>query len=80
MVLFGVIASSGLRTLVKSGIDYSNKRNLIISSVILTLGIGGAGISAGAFRIEGMALATVVGILLNLFLPRDIEAEKQAEN
>ncbi|HHT36175.1 MAG TPA: uracil permease [Firmicutes bacterium] len=77
MVLFGVIASSGLRTLVESGIDYSNKRNLIISSVILTLGIGGAGISAGAFKIQGMALSAVVGILMNLLLPRSIENQEQ---
>ncbi len=80
MVLFGVIASSGLRTLVESGIDYSNKRNLIISSVILSLGIGGAGISAGAFRLEGMALATIVGILLNLFLPMDKTKASEQES
>lgn len=70
IMLFGIIASSGLRMLVESGIDYSKKRNLIISSVILVLGIGGAKINFGkSFSIEGMALATFAGILLNLLLP-----------
>lgn len=71
IMLFGVIASSGLRMLVDSGIDFSQKRNLIIASVILVLGIGGARINfTSNFAIEGMALATFVGILLNLVLPQ----------
>ncbi len=80
IVLFGVIASSGVRTLVESGIDYSEKRNLIISSVILVLGIGGASLGVGAFELHGMALATVAGIVLNLLLPREsvLDAEKTA--
>lgn len=70
IMLFGVIASSGLRMLVESGIDFSQKRNLIIASVILVLGIGGAKINFTAnFAVEGMALATFVGIFLNLILP-----------
>jgi len=71
IVLFGVIAASGLRTLVESGIDYGHKRNLVISSVILVLGIGGARVGLGAFELQGMALATVTGIILNLLLPKD---------
>ena len=74
MVLFGIIASSGLRTLVESGVDFSDKRNLIISSVILVLGIGGAQITIGRFNLAGMALATIVGIILNLVLPKENEA------
>lgn len=74
MLLFGIIASSGLRTLVKSGVDYNCKRNLTISSVILCVGIGGAvlefTIREGlAFKLGSVALATVIGILLNLILP-----------
>lgn len=76
MVLFGIIASSGLRTLVETGIDFSKKRNLMISSVILVLGIGGATISRGNFEIAGMALATIVGIVLNLIIPMDLNEEK----
>ena len=69
IVLFGIIAASGLRTLVESGIDYSDKRNLVISSVILVLGIGGAEITLGGLSLQGMGLATLVGIILNLVLP-----------
>ncbi len=75
IVLFGVIASSGIRTLVESGIDFSAKRNLIISSVILVLGIGGARLAVGSFELHGMALATVVGIILNLVLPAESSSD-----
>ena len=74
MLLFGIIASSGLRTLVESGVDYKDKRNLTISSVILVIGIGGGKlaftIARGVeFQLAGVALATVVGITLNLIFP-----------
>ncbi|HHU62397.1 MAG TPA: uracil permease, partial [Natronincola sp.] len=71
IVLFGVIAASGIRTLVDAGIDFGDKRNLVISSVILVLGIGGAELSIGTFNLHGMALATVAGIILNLILPKN---------
>ena len=77
LLLFGLIASSGLRLLVKSGIDYSHSRNLIMSSVVLTIGIGmetgGFTIPFGDYSIPGMALATFIGIILNLILPRESE-------
>lgn len=69
ILLFGIISSSGLRMLVQSGIDYGKNRNLIISSVILVLGIGGGAISIGSFTLQGMSLAAIVGVLLNLILP-----------
>lgn len=72
ILLFGIIASSGLRMLVDSKIDFSNNRNLVISSVILVVGIGGAFIEIeplNNLRIEGMALASILGIVLNLLLP-----------
>ncbi len=69
ILLFGIIASSGLRMLVQSGIDYGQKRNLVISSVILVLGIGGGAVSIGSFALHGMPLATVIGVLLNIILP-----------
>ncbi|HHT91439.1 MAG TPA: uracil permease [Firmicutes bacterium] len=78
IVLFGVIAASGLRTLVESGIDYGDKRNLVISSVILVLGIGSAELGLGALKLQGMGLATVVGILLNLVLPQNGTSKSQA--
>lgn len=75
MLLFGIIASSGLRTLVESGVNYKDKRNLTISSVILVIGIGGGMISFPindklSFALGGVALATLVGIILNLILPQ----------
>lgn len=73
IVLFGVIAASGIRTLVESGIDFGHKRNLVISSVILVLGIGGAELGIGLVKFHGMALATIAGIILNLVLPQEKE-------
>lgn len=70
ILLFGIIASSGLRMLVENKVDFKSKRNLIISSVILIIGIGGAAIHIGTlFSLEGMALASIIGILLNVVLP-----------
>ena len=74
MLLYGLIASSGLRTIVESGVDYKDKRNLTISSVILVIGIGGGTLKfvlgeSFEFSLGGVALATVVGIILNLIIP-----------
>ncbi|OIJ09831.1 uracil permease [Anaerobacillus arseniciselenatis] len=70
ILLFGIIASSGLRMLIDNKIDFGKKRNLIISSVILVIGIGGAFIQVSDnIQIAGMALATIIGIVLNLVLP-----------
>lgn len=70
ILLFGIIASSGLRMLVENNVDFKIKRNLIISSVILIVGIGGAAIHIGQlFSLEGMALASIVGVLLNVIIP-----------
>lgn len=75
ILLFGIIASSGLRMLVDSKIDFGNNRNLVISSVILVIGIGGAFIKVTeGFQIQGMALAAIIGILLNLILPGKAKA------
>lgn len=70
IMLFGIIASSGLRMLTDNQVDLGDKRNLIISSVILVIGIGGASIKfSESLAIEGMALAAVIGVFLNLVLP-----------
>ena len=73
-LLYGLIASSGLRTIVESGVDYKDKRNLTISSVILVIGLGGGMLQFTigenfTFSLGGVALATLVGILLNLIIP-----------
>nr|WP_106784077.1 solute carrier family 23 protein [Lysinibacillus timonensis] len=70
ILLFGIIASSGLRMLVENNIDFGNNRNMVIASVILVIGIGGAALRfTETFAIEGMALAAIVGVVLNLVLP-----------
>jgi len=76
ILLYGLISSSGLRALVEGKVDYQNKRNLTISSVILVLGIGGGllEIKIGSnytFSLGSVALATVAGIVLNLILPNN---------
>lgn len=73
IILFGMIASIGGRTLVEHQVDFTKQRNLIIAAVILVLGLGGAQLPINlgpvAVSIEGMALAAVVGIVLNVVLP-----------
>lgn len=70
ILLFGIIASSGLRMLVESKVDFGNNRNMVIASVILVVGIGGAALRFNeSFAIEGMALAAIIGVILNLVLP-----------
>ena len=70
ILLFGIIASSGLRMLVDHKVDFGQQRNLVIASVILVIGIGGASINISeTFQVGGMALAAIVGVFLNLILP-----------
>jgi uracil permease len=79
ILLFGIIAAAGLRMLVDAKVDFSEKRNLIIASVILVIGIGGAKIHLGSVEIGEMSLATYVGILLNLVLPRALDSAEHGE-
>lgn len=82
ILLFGIIAASGLRMLVENKVDFGNNRNMVIASVILVIGIGGAAIRFNeSFAIEGMALASIIGVLLNLILPgRDKNIDDQHDN
>lgn len=79
ILLFGIIASSGFRIFVEDKVDFGKKRNLIIASVIIVLGIGGASVQfnvqGSPLTISGVALATLVGILLNLILPENSKNE-----
>lgn len=68
-LLFGVIASSGMRVMVENQIDFNKKRNLMISSVILVIGIGNAYLQLGQYQFSGLAVAAVLGVILNLVLP-----------
>jgi uracil permease len=69
LLLFGMIASIGIKTLVDAKTDFGKTRNQVIVSIILTIGIGGAEISYGNFSLAGIGLASIVGVLLNLILP-----------
>jgi uracil permease len=69
ILLFGTIIVTGINSLVKVGQDLLQLRNLLIVTLMLVFGIGGIVFSAGAFTFEGVALATVLGIILNLVLP-----------
>ncbi|TRX71049.1 uracil-xanthine permease family protein [Carboxylicivirga sp. M1479] len=69
LLLFGMIASVGIRTLVESKADITKTRNQVIISIILTVGIGGAVIDFGNFSLAGIGLASLVGVVLNLVLP-----------
>ncbi|TDQ42349.1 uracil-xanthine permease family protein [Aureibacillus halotolerans] len=80
ILLFGIIASSGLRMLIDNRIDFNENRNLVISSVILVIGVGGAMIRIEGFELSGMALATITGIVLNLVLPGRVSAGSMALN
>ena len=69
LMLFGTIATVGIQNLVKNKVDFSQTRNIIIASIMLTTGVGGAELTAGTFNLSGIGLAAVVGIILNLCLP-----------
>ena len=69
LLLFGTIASVGINSLVKNKVDLGNTRNLVIVSLILILGIGGAELTIGSFTISGIGLSALVGVILNLILP-----------
>ena len=66
LLLYGVIGASGIRVLVESKVDYNKATNLMLTSIILIVGISGAKIQIGSAELKGMALATVVGILMSL--------------
>jgi uracil permease len=66
LLLFGVIAASGIRMLVETKVDYNKPTNLILTSVVLVIGISGTTLKYGNFELKGMALATIVAILLSV--------------
>jgi uracil permease len=68
IMLFGVIAASGLRMLVEAKVDYSKSRNLILSAVTFVVGISGISVNIGQTQLKGMVLATLVGMLLALIV------------
>ncbi|WP_040985613.1 uracil permease [Oceanobacillus jeddahense] len=67
LLLFGIIAVSGLRMLVEQQIDYNKSQNLILTCVVLAIGVSGASIGLGSVELTGMGLATIVAIIISLF-------------
>ena len=76
MILFGSLVVVGINCLKKSQEGLMDLRNLLIVTLVLVFGIGGITFSAGAFTLKGMALALIVGVILNLILPQKFNAEK----
>lgn len=66
LLLFGTIATSGLRTFIEEKVDFSKSRNLILTSVIFIIGLSGIKLSIGVVELKGMGLAAIVGFVLNL--------------
>jgi uracil permease len=78
VILFGMIASVGMRVMVENKIDFSSGRNMLIAAFVLTLGMmsilgenNPAVIDLGFIQLQGLSLATIVGIILNLILPEE---------
>ncbi len=82
IVLFGMIAAVGLRTLVTAQVDFMKSRNMLVVGLILVFGLGISGLqnalAIGDVPISGLALAAVVGVVLNLVLPETEEDEQVA--
>ena len=70
LLLFGIIASIGLGTIVRGKVDMNDPRNMIIVSMILVLAIGGMSVDFGGVAFSGIGLGAIVGIILNLILPK----------
>lgn len=71
LLLFGAIAAVGVGTLIRAVVDLTNRKNLVILSIVLVFGIGGMTMDIGDFRMGGIGLAAIVGVVLNLILPSE---------
>lgn len=74
LLIFGTIATAGVTNMLQHKVDLTNTRNIIIFSLTLTIGIGGATFSWGELSLSGIGLAAIVGVVLNLILPQDKNA------
>ena len=73
LLLFGTIAGAGISSLLQSRVNLASSRNIVIISVTLTTGIGGAILSFGSFSLSGIGLSALIAVLLNLRLPERAE-------
>ena len=74
LVLYGMISAVGVRNVVENKVDFTNARNVIIAALILVLALGikysaAGALSFGAVSLSGLAVASIVGIVLNAVLP-----------
>lgn len=69
VLLYGMIAAVGVRTVVENRVNFTKSRNLIVASVILVLGVGGVGFEIGDIEFSALVIAAVSGVVLNLILP-----------
>ncbi len=72
VILFGSIVVVGINTLVRAQVDMTETRNLIIAAVVLVFGVGGMAFHFGEFSVEGIGLAGIAGVVLNLVLPKEL--------
>ena len=79
LLLFGTIAGAGISNLLNSKVDFSSPRNIVILSVTLTTGIGGAMVQFGTFSLAGIGLSAIVAVVLNLILPEPKTASMQTK-
>ena len=77
LLLFGMIASVGINNLIHTKTNLGEPRNMIIVSLTLTFGIGGAVLQLGSFSMTGIGLAAVLGVVLNLVLPKERKQEAE---
>ncbi|MDH5104808.1 NCS2 family nucleobase:cation symporter [Lentilactobacillus diolivorans] len=78
-LLFGTIATAGIQIMVENRIDMGVKRNLMIASTVMVIGVGNAYLQIKSFQFTGLAFATIIGIVLNLILPQKAASEKEHE-
>ncbi|WP_251967624.1 solute carrier family 23 protein [Parabacteroides sp. AD58] len=79
LLIFGTIATAGVTNMLQHKVDLTNTRNIIIFSLTLTIGIGGANFTWGELSLSGIGLAAIVGVVLNLILPQEKEAKEEKQ-
>ena len=79
LLLFGTIAGAGISNLLNSKVDFSSPRNIVILSVTLTTGIGGAMVQVGTFSLAGIGLSAIAAVTLNLILPETKAEPKETK-
>lgn len=79
LLIFGTIATAGVTNMLQHKVDLTNTRNIIIFSLTLTIGIGGATFTWGELSLSGIGLAAIVGVVLNLILPQDKEVKEEKQ-